>query len=272
MRRRRFISNVAAGTGGAVILGLPGISRACTRTSDLKEMVRIPAGAFMMGTTQQKVEQLAAEHGYHSSWFQSEAPQREVELPAYEIDKYPVTNSQYHQFCIETSQEFPEHWGEAGPAAGILDHPVVYVNKMDAMAYVKWAGKRLPTEAEWEKAARGTDGRMFPWGDEFNPDACCWKRSGMDGITTDPVDAHPAGASPYGVMEMAGNVFEWCSDGPADAPMLENGMKFTAFLKGGAWLTSEVMDLRPAAHGNTGAVNNKLEFIGFRCVKEVNHG
>ncbi len=272
MNRRRFITNIAAGTGGAAILGLSGISRACTRSGDLSEMLTIPAGKFLMGTTEQQVEKLSVEYGYHPSWLLSEVPQREVNLPEYQIDRYPVTNMQYHQFCVETGYIFPEHWEKSGPAEGRADHPVVYVNKMDAMAYAKWAGKRLPSEAEWEKAARGTDGRMFPWGNEINPDACCWNRSGIDGITTDPVDIHAAGASPYGVMDMAGNVMEWCEDGPAGAPMLENGTKFTAFIKGGAWITSEVVDLRPAARGNSGAVNNKLEFIGFRCVKEVNHG
>jgi formylglycine-generating enzyme required for sulfatase activity len=272
MRRRKFMANVVTGASGGLILGLPGISQACSRTKEASAMVTIPSGVFLMGTQLEQVLELASQYGYHPSWMESEAPQREVNLPEFQIDRYPVTNKQYHQFCAETGYSFPEHWEQNGPGVGILDHPVVYVDKMDAMAYVKWAGKRLPTEAEWEKAARGTDGRLFPWGNEFNPEACCWNRSGMDGVTTDPVDAHSEGASPYGVMDMAGNVMEWCSDGPEDAPKRDNEMKFTAFIKGGAWLSSEVIELRPAARGNAGAVNNKLEFIGFRCVEEVNHG
>ena len=269
MKRRRFITNLTAGTGGAMILGLSGINQACKQTSDLAEMIRIPAGAFLMGTSQQKVEQLAAKYGYHPSWIQSEAPQRKVDLPAYDIDKYPVTNSHYHLFCVETGYEFPEHWAETGPAAGILDHPVGFINKWDALAYAKWAGKRLPTEAEWEKAARGTDGLTFPWGDEFISEACCWNRSGKDGIKTDPVDAHPNGASPYGVMDMIGNAMEWCAGGPENAAISDDGVKYSSFIKGGSWITTEVIDLRSAARGHSGAANNKLGFYGFRCVKEV---
>lgn len=257
--------------GGALILGIPGISQACTRTKDLTGMVLIPAGEFLMGTTHEQVQKLAAEFGYHPSWLESESPQRKIDLPAFRIDRYPVTNEQYYGFCLETGHRFPEHWKESGPATELLDHPVRHVNLQDdALAYAKWAGKRLPTEAEWEKAARGTDGRLFPWGNEFNAEACCWNRSGMDGITTDPVDAHPEGASPYGVMDMTGNLFEWCSDGPADAPLLDRAVKFTAFVKGGAWITTEIIDLRPAARGNSGAINNTLAFYGFRCVNEVN--
>ncbi|MEN8155759.1 MAG: SUMF1/EgtB/PvdO family nonheme iron enzyme [Bacteroidota bacterium] len=272
MKRRNFISNVLAGTGGALVLGLPGISSACTRSSDLSEMVTIPAGKFLMGTTPEQVQELALQYGYHPSWISSESPQKSVELPEYQIDRYPVTNKQYQAFCMETGYAFPKHWSETGPSEEILNHPVTFVQKPDSEAYAVWAEKRLPTEAEWEKAARGTDGRMFPWGDEFDPEALCWNRQGGDGITTDPVDAHPKGASPYGVMDMSGNVMEWCADGPEDAPLIDRAVKYTAFIKGGAWITTEIIDLRSAARGYTGAFQNQLAFYGFRCVKEVNNG
>ncbi len=269
MKRRNFIIRIMTGAGGGLILGLPGISRACTRTKVPPGMVLIPAGEFLMGTTHEQVQKLAAEYGYHPSWLDSESPQRSIDLPAYHIDRYPVTNKQYVEFCRETDYRFPDHWEETGPSEAWLVHPVCHINKEDATAYAEWAGKRLPTEAEWEKAARGTDGRLFPWGDEFDPEACCWNRTGRDGITTDPVDAHPQGASPFGVMDMAGNVFEWCSDGPEDSPLLDRAVKYTAFIKGGAWITTEILDLRSAARGNTGAYMNRLAFYGFRCVKEV---
>jgi len=263
---------IFAGASGGLLLGLPGISRACSRTKDPEDMILIPAGNFLMGTTIDQVQKLAAEYGYHPSWLENEAPQEEINLPDYRIDTYPVTNSQYHEFCMETGHAFPKHWKDSAPGAEILNHPVCHVNQEDAMAYAKWAGKRLPTEAEWEKAARGTDGRLFPWGDAFRAEACCWNRSGVDGMTTDPVDAHPEGAGPYGVMDMAGNLFEWCSDGPADDSQLDRAVKHSAFLKGGAWISTEILDLRPAARGNSGHINNQLSFYGFRCVKEVNHG
>ncbi len=276
MKRRPFINRLLIGSAGGLLLGLPGISRAGTRMVSGKagstkngpdEMILISAGSFLMGTTSEQIAELSSRFGYHPSWLSHEAPQRDITLPDYKIDKYPVTNKQYHEFCQATGHTFPEHWANAAPQAEIGMHPVRFVNKDDALAYAKWAGKRLPTEAEWEKAARGTDGRLFPWGNEFNAKACCWNRPEDNTLTTDPVDAHPAGASPYGLMDMAGNLFEWCNDGPADESNLDRAVKYSAFLKGGAWITTEILDLRPAARNNSGHINNKSAFYGFRCIK-----
>ncbi len=268
LKRRTFIAKTLAGVAGGLIFGLPGISFAKARHNP-DEMVLIPAGDFLMGTTDEQVKKLAMEYGYHFSWIGSEAPQRVVNLPGYWVDKYPVTNEQYFKFTMETGYHKPIHWESTKPPAQLLNHPVCNVNLDDARAYAKWAGKRLPTEAEWEKAARGTDGRLFPWGNEFNPKACCWNRSGINGPTTDPVDAHPEGASPFGVMDMAGNLFEWCSDGPEIMANDDRAVAYTAYLKGGAWITTEILDLRPAARGNSGHINNTSSFYGFRCVKEI---
>ena len=267
LKRRTFLSRSLAGTAGGILFGIPTMNLACNSgknhqvETDPEGMILIPSGIFLKGTPIDQARKLSAEHGYHESWITCESPEQEINLPAFRIDKYPVTNEQYERFCVETGHKPPSHWSGTKPPEAILRHPVSHVSHFDASAYAEWAGKRLPVEAEWEKAARGTDGRLFPWGNNFKSDACCWNRTGEDGLTTDPVDAHPLGASPYGIMDMAGNLFEWCSDGP--------GGRSCAFIKGGGWITTEILDLRSAARGNSGATNNASTFYGFRCVKEV---
>ena len=141
-----------------------------------------------------------------------EHPQREVYLDGFWMDKTPVTVSEYRRFCEATGRTMPEQpeWGWQG------DHPIVCLNYHDATEYARWMGKRLPTEAEWEKAARGTDGRIYPWGNG-EPDAGgrwrCNVRGEEDGFEfTSPVGSFPMGASPYGCLDMTGNVEEWCAD------------------------------------------------------------
>jgi formylglycine-generating enzyme required for sulfatase activity len=267
IQRRTFLSRTLAGAAGGLLLGpIAGMHGGCSSGKygsgepDEEGMILIPAGTFLMGTTLEQARELAARYGYHESWITCESPQKEIHLHAYRIDQYPVTNQAYYRFCQETGHQSPPHWDLGKPAEVIMDHPVSRINHFGALAFAEWAGKNLPTEAQWEKAARGTDGRLFPWGNKFDKDACCWNRTGEDGLTTDPVDAHPSGASPYGVMDMAGNLFEWCGDGPS---------QYNAYIKGGGWITTEIIDLRPAARGNSGRTNNAAAFYGFRCVKEV---
>ncbi|MEZ0396285.1 MAG: SUMF1/EgtB/PvdO family nonheme iron enzyme [Anaerolineales bacterium] len=187
------------------------------------QMVRIPAGKFLMGTTPEQAAQVLAEAPEGSKkdwqeWLTWEQPQHEVELSEYFIGKYPVTNREYQFFVKETGYRPPEGWddGQYPPEKG--DHPVVNVSWNDAQEYCRWlrekTGKpyRLPTEAEWEKAARGTDGRIYPWGDDFDPQKCNMAETGLGG--TSPVGQFsPQGDSPYGCADMAGNVWEWCLDG-----------------------------------------------------------
>ena len=162
---------------------------------DGKEMVLIPAGEFIMGSEE----------------FEPEMPIRKVTLPDYYIDRYPVTNTDYKKYIDETRALPPRHWGGREIPGGFEDHPAHRISWYEAVAYLEWAGKRLPTEAEWEKAARGTDGRRWPWGDKFDEaNALVWDRG--DFMMTASVYDHPGGASPYGVYEIAGNVEEWCSD------------------------------------------------------------
>jgi formylglycine-generating enzyme required for sulfatase activity len=133
-----------------------------------------------------------------------ESRQRHVHVDEFELTRTPVTNAQYGRFVAETGAAAPPHW----PAAD--DHPVTFVDWEEASAFCAWAGGRLPTEPEWEKAARGTDGRAYPWGDEEDEGRAVVRR-GMKLGSTSPVGSHPDGASPYGLLDMAGNVWEWTS-------------------------------------------------------------
>jgi formylglycine-generating enzyme required for sulfatase activity len=181
------------------------------------EMILIPAGEFPMGSDPGK-DKFAQVH---------EQPQHFLHLPDYYIAKSPVTNAQYLAFSQSTGHSRPKHWEGRDPPKGKEDHPVVHVDLRDAMAYCQWLAKvtgrtyRLPSEAEWEKAARGTDGRIWPWGDE-PPDENRCNFGGNVGETTPVGQYSPHGDSPYGCVDMAGNVWEWTlslwmkdSQGPA---------------------------------------------------------
>jgi formylglycine-generating enzyme required for sulfatase activity len=167
------------------------------RPADGAEMVFVPAGQFQMGSTDAD-----------SDAGDEEKPAHNVTLDAFWIDKTEVTNEQYRQ-CVEAGAcEEPSCWDNADLNAAA--QPVVCVTWDDAHAYAEWAGGRLPTEAEWEKAARGTDGRLYPWG-ESAPDCQRANFKGCSGRTS-TVGSYPTGASPYGALNMAGNVWEWVSD------------------------------------------------------------
>jgi serine/threonine-protein kinase len=131
----------------------------------------------------------------------------------YYIDRVPVTNADYKRYLdslsdLERPAREPDEWRGGTFPQGKADHPVTGINSEDAMAYAAWASKRLPTEQEWEKAARGTDGRTYPWGEGLDPKRCNVSESGI--ADTTPVGSFPQGASPYGCLDMAGNVWEWC--------------------------------------------------------------
>ena len=169
-------------------------------------MVQVPAGAFVMGSDK------GGEGVYDD-----ETPAHSVHVDGFEICRYPLTNFQYRAFlAANPGHEAPEDWTDGTYPAGKACHPVVHISWEDAQAYAQWISQatgrtyRLPTEAEWEKAARGSDGCRYPWGDDFDKDRCNTREGGIEGTT--PVGSYPGGASPYGVMDMAGNVWEWCAD------------------------------------------------------------
>ncbi|HIK98222.1 MAG TPA: hypothetical protein EYG13_01595 [Dehalococcoidia bacterium] len=160
-------------------------------------MVYIPARPFVMG-------------GMDEDSPRNERPAHSVVLGAYFIGKYPVTNLDFYKFVENTGHKPPIHWSQGTYPADLGYHPVVNVTWQDTQAYAEWKGGRLPTEAEWEKAARGTDERHYPWGNRFVDGERC---NGNNAVgTTTMVNEFPEGRSPYGVWDMCGNVYEWCAD------------------------------------------------------------
>lgn len=229
-----------------------------TRPTVTDVMVEIPAGPFTMGSDQGDPE---------------DAPAHEVDLPAFEIDKFEVTNADFAAFVEANAYKtYAEEKGFRGWRDewedGEDNHPVVMVNWNDATAYCEWLGKRLPTEAEWEKAARGEDGRRFPWGDEWDPARANVKEAGLRGTTT--AGSFGAGASPYGLEDVAGNVWEWTADWYQPYPGNTTadtyyGEKFRV-TRGGGWFDEEPQ----VTTFNRNAADPGLtanDDLGFRCAR-----
>jgi formylglycine-generating enzyme required for sulfatase activity len=226
-------------------------------------MVFVPAGEFLMGSSD-------ADKDAGSD----EKPQHTVYLDAFWIDKYEVTNAQYKQ-CVGAGRcQQPSTTSSSTRSSYYGDskydnYPVIGVSWRDAILFCEWAGKRLPTEAEWEKAARGAAGRIYPWGDRY--DISKVNADGKVGDTT-AVGSYPAGASPYGAMDMAGNVWEWVADwydakyyasSPKDNPTGPSGS--ARVLRGGAWDSYQYF-VR-AADRNSIYPDYRLINVGFRCAQ-----
>jgi formylglycine-generating enzyme required for sulfatase activity len=200
---------------------------------------------------------------------------RRVALKRYAIDLTPVTNAQFAEFLARSAyrprhpENFLRHWNEGAIPPGIEDHPVVRVDLDDARAYAAWAGKRLPTEEEWQYAAHGPDARRYPWGNAIRPGVC---NAGETGGTT-PVKAFPAGRSPFGCYDMCGNTWEWTeserSDGRTRFALLRGGSYFEA--KGSAWY----MDGGPQPCNFAAKFLlmwpglDRCSTIGFRCAVDL---
>ena len=183
-------------------------------------------------------------------------PERQVTLPAYFIGRKEVSNADYAKFVKATDSVPPFNWDGFEPPADRLDHPAI-VPQIDAAAYAEWVGCRLPTKEEWEKAARGTDGRRFPWGNRFETSKCNSKEAGLG--DTVPVGSYPEGASPYGCLNMAGNVREWTSDSSADGTR--------KILKGGSFM-DEARYIESAFEAEGRATVEKSPILGFRVARD----
>jgi formylglycine-generating enzyme required for sulfatase activity len=215
-------------------------------------MVYIEGGEFIMGSDDHEPD---------------ETPQRKAYVDSFNIDEYQVTNAQYKEFVDDAGHPAPRNWKEGEIPEGKEDHPVTWVTWEDAKAYAEWAGKRLPTEIEWERAARGTDGRIWPWGDEFDSSKCNSAESGNKDTT--PVDAYPDGASPDGVMDIAGNVWEWTDSWydayPASTHRSDRYGEKNKVIRGGSWFDDQSM-VRGSAR-NKAEPTFMFSTIGFRCAK-----
>ena len=220
-------------------------------------MLYIPMGSFLQGSGDQD-----------SDARKEERPQREVELSGYYVDRTAVTSAQYAEFARLTGHELPQGWHKFNDPIGRPDFPVVYVNWHDALAYATWAQKRLLSEAEWEKAARGPSGHIFPWGDTPPTDEVAWFDE-----KTRPIEVgqRPRGASIYNVQDMSGNVFEWVADWydrsyyrrapDCDPPGPKTGKK--KVLKGGSFV-HPTFALRCAVRGRY-APDERRANHSFRC-------
>lgn len=203
------------------------------------DMVFVPPGPCLVGSGEDAADP-------------DEGPLREVFLPAFYIDRYEVTNAEFRRFD-------PAH----DYAQGHDDYPATGISLERARAYAAWAGKRLPTAHEWEKAARGTDGRAYPWGSAFEPG----RANLVDGAELAPAGAHPRSASPYGAEDMAGNAWEWVETVHRDSWLAGNGRIAREVIKGGAF--SYGAHQGRASYNGFEPPGGTCNDVGFRCLKEA---
>lgn len=247
-------------------------------------MIRISAGDFLMGTSEDDIKHLQLKESewaydwYDNDLFENERPQHRVKLNGFEIAQAPVTNADYYAFIWNEGYRLPKTWTSFLYPDETENYPVTGVSKLDAEAYIAWiSGKlgisyRLPTEAEWERAARGTDGRIYPWGNTFDP----WRCNTAESLKKDttPIGFYsPSGDSVCGAVDMVGNVWEWTStllrpypyvstDGREERQSIERYV-----IRGGAWYYSRKLARCASREGML--EQHSSQSIGFRLACSV---
>lgn len=232
----------------------------------LRRMVLVLAGEFAMGTDKDKAKPLSAAYGFRKPPYENEEPMRKVFVNAFYIDRFEVTNIEYRKFMAATLTELPERWKD--PNAKLWDmYPVTNVSWMDAKRYCNWKGARLPTEAEWEKAARGTDGRVFPWGNDYDEKKANTQQKGVA-----PIGSFGGDVSPYGVLDMGGNVSEWVENWYQAYPGNESDDpdygETHRVVRGGSWGGVGHYNLSyyaRAAYRGLADPEENFNTVGFRC-------
>ncbi len=239
---------------------------------DLAWMVTVPAGVFAMGSDDPRTGE-------------QNRPMHQVRLPAYKIDKYLVTQAEYARFIAARRYRPPLNWDDGKIRAGMRMHPVTMISWYNARDYCAWVGKRLPSEAEWEKAARGEAARRWPWGNDMNvANLNTYYKVGH----TTAVNAYPQGVSPYGIFDMAGNVQQWVADRFSPYPGASGSKEIFEpkaadpdykrgsdekerliyrVMRGGSWKSDPLSTT--SYHRNYALPNYASDFFGFRCAMDI---
>ena len=256
------------------------IAKTRPASGEPKGMIRIPAGDFDFRVEGIEIEG-SNDIGVDVQYPWEDTPRRfhdhRMHVDSFWTDKYPVTNAQYKQFLDATRYHPADNlnslrdWTDGTYPAGWENKPVTWVSLEDARAYASWAGKRLPHEWEWQYAAQGTDGRNYPWGNDWNTDAVPSPDQSRALRGPDAVDAHPRGASPFGVMDLVGNIWQWTEefqDEHTVAAILRGGSYYQP--QGSIWYFPQAYKLNQ--HGKLLMMAPSMDrsgTLGFRCVQDT---
>lgn len=244
------------------------------------DMVQVPAGSFLFGTNEQDAGGDALAIGISKPWYSDEGPQQKIFLKSFYIDRHETTNRLYKAYVDAVGALPPRDWQGNNYPEGKADHPVIWVNWYDASNFCEWAGKRLPTEKQWEKAARGENGNMYPWGNEFHREYANLPDKPGSKNTLAKVGSFPKGATPLGIHDLVGNVWEWTADDYAPykdstykSPNFDGGFKVVRGVSasdiGHFPGSSYLAVLQKFAHSGFRQFLNPDEGsmdVGFRCV------